>query len=40
MSLRGARKGADVKRLDPAAVTRWVDIELRGRDLSGKPDAM
>jgi site-specific recombinase XerD len=32
------RKGADVKWLDPAAVTRWIDVGLRGRDLSGRAD--
>ncbi|MFZ3494395.1 site-specific integrase [Streptomyces sp. 5.8] len=34
---RGVRK-ADVKWLDPAAVARWKDLGLRGRDLTGRPD--
>ena len=33
-----SRKSADVKWLDPAAVTRWIDVGLRGRDLSGRAD--
>ncbi|MGD0606602.1 MAG: site-specific integrase [Streptosporangiaceae bacterium] len=33
-----ARREASVKWLDPAAVRRWRDLGLRGRDLSGRAD--
>jgi site-specific recombinase XerD len=33
-----ARREANVKWLDPAAVRRWRDLGLRGRDVSGRAD--
>jgi len=33
-----AKREARVKWLDPAAITRWRDVGLRGRDLSGRRD--
>lgn len=38
MAFPVARREADVKWLDPAAVKRWRDLGLRGRDLSGRAD--
>jgi site-specific recombinase XerC len=34
-----SRKGADVKWLDPAAATRWIDVGLRGRVCCAKTRA-
>lgn len=33
-----AKREASVKWLDPAAIVRWRDIGLRGRDISGRRD--